>query len=95
MEQEEKLRKITEYFGVETELTKLTEEIGELLHDCYEKHFTEKDIGIEDEMADVMVILAQLMIHFDIDIDKMNRITDEKIDRTLERIENGWYDKHR
>ena len=43
MEQDEKLRKITKHFGIETELTKLSEEVGELLNECYKKHFVDPE----------------------------------------------------
>lgn len=96
MEQDEKLKKITKHFGIETELTKLSEEVGELLNECYKRHFVDPEYGeIEDEMADVFVILAQIGLYFNIDTDKVNSIVEEKINRTVDRIDNGWYDRHR
>lgn len=96
MEQDKKLEKITEHFGIETELTKLSEEVGELLNECYKRHFVDPEYGeIEDEMADVFVILAQIGLYFNVDKDKILSILDEKINRTVDRIDNGWYDRHR
>lgn len=93
---EEKLKKITKHFGIETELTKLTEEMGELLNECYKRHFVDPEYGeIEDEMADVLVILLQIMLHFNVDVDKVTDTVEHKIERTVKRIEEGWYDKHR
>lgn len=96
MYQDEMLKKITEHFGIETELTKLNEEVGELLNECYRGHYisNSKD-HIEDEMADVFVILCQICLHFDLDFDNIAKIFDSKVNRTVERIEDGWYDKHR
>lgn len=93
---DEKLKKITNYFGIETELMKLSEEIGELQNECYRMHF----IGgskehIEDEMADSFVILLQICLHFGLDMDNIIKIVNDKADRTTKRIEEGWYDKHR
>lgn len=93
---DEKLKRITSHFGIETELTKLTEEMGELLNECYKKHFISPEYGeVEDEIADVMVILLQIMLHFDVDIDNVMNTIERKIDRTVKRIEEGWYERHR
>ena len=75
MEQDEKLRKITKHFGIETELTKLSEEVGELLNECYKRHFVDPEYGeIEDEIADVFVILGQIALYFNVDINKVEEI---------------------
>lgn len=96
MEQDEKLRKITKHFGIETELTKLSEEVGELLNECYKRHFVDPEAGeIEDELADVFVILGQIALYFNADMNKVKEITNIKTDRTVQRIDEGWYDKHR
>lgn len=96
MEQDEKLKKITEYFGIETELTKLSEEVGELLNECYREHFISNSKNqVEDEMADVFVILLQISIYFNLDMDNVFKIFNEKLERTVKRIDEGWYDKHR
>lgn len=96
MEQDEKLKKITEHFGIETELTKLSEEMGELLNECYKRHFVDPEYGeVEDELADVFVILTQIILYFNVDIEHVKDIMINKINRTAERIDSGWYDKHR
>lgn len=96
MNQDEKLRKITKHFGIETELTKLSEEVGELLNECYKRHFVSPEYGeVEDELADVFVILAQIGLYFNTDMDKVESIINKKIDRTVSRIDEGWYDRHR
>ena len=94
--QEIMLKKITKHFGIETQLTKFTEEVGEFLNECYKRHFVDPTAGnVEDEAADVMVLFAQLMLYFDVDMDKVGEIFDEKVERTVERIDKNWYDKHR
>ena len=96
MEQDKKLEKITKHFGIETELTKLSEEIGELLNECYKRHFVDPEYGeVEDELADVFVILGQIALYFNADMDKVEEIMKTKVDRTVNRINEGWYDKHR
>ena len=95
---DEKLKKITEQFGIETELMKLSEEVGELQGICYKQLYdmlsNHKD-AVEDECADVLVVLLQIFLAFDVDIDKVTDIVEHKIERTVKRIEEGWYDKHR
>lgn len=88
---EDKLRAITQYFGVETEIMKLNEEVGELANACY----TKKKEDVEDECADVLVVLSQLMLFYDCDLNKIQEIYNKKISRTLERIAINWYEKHR
>ena len=90
---EEKLRTITEYFGINTEIMKLNEEVGELVNACYAGKEIPGDI--EDECADVLVVLSQLMLFYNCDISKIQDIYNKKISRTLERIAMNWYEKHR
>lgn len=90
---EEKLRTITEYFGIHTEIMKLSEEVGELVNACYVGDNIPADI--EDECADVLVVLSQLMLYYNCDINKIQDIYNNKISRTLERIAINWYEKHR
>lgn len=94
--EQEMLAHITSHFGIETELTKLSEEVGELLNECYKKHFVHPEAGnVEDEVADVMVVIAQILLYFDVDMDKVEEIYNQKIERTIQRIDSDWYDKHR
>lgn len=94
---DDKLKQITDFFGVETELTKLSEEMGELLNECYKNYLskTNNTDKVEDEFADVLVILTQLMVYFDVNMDNISEIIDYKVERTLDRINNGWYERHR
>lgn len=96
IEDVEKLKKITSHFGVETQLMKFIEEVGEFQNECYKRHFVDPEAGsVEDEAADVLVLFSQLLLYFNVDIEKVEKIFDEKVDRTIERIDKDWYDKHR
>lgn len=99
MTNQEKLSEITYHFGVRTEIIKLLEEAGEFIDLCYASYHTpeSKEIrsDLTEEAADVMVVFSQLVNYFKLDKDEIQKIYDNKIDRTLERIENGWYSKHR
>lgn len=99
MKNSEKLLQITNHFGARTEAIKLQEEVGEFIdligegvHKEVTLELTEK---LEEEAADVMVVFGQLVNYFNLDTDKIKEIANRKIDRTIQRIESGWYDKHR
>lgn len=95
---EKNLKKITEHFGVDTELMKLSEEVGELQGICYKELYdslANHIDDIEEECADVLVVLLQIFLAFNVDMDKVVKTVEHKVDRTIKRIEEGWYDKHR
>ena len=48
---------------------------------------------IAEEIADCMVMLKQFIEYYHIDGNDILRIMNEKIDRTISRIEEGYYDK--
>lgn len=103
---EKDLLKIIEHFGVNNQQRKLAEEVFELQEaiSIYEKieywdgegYFidfsSDKDTIIE-EIADICVILRQFMEHYDITQDEISDRMADKINRTLERIESGYYEK--
>lgn len=85
-------KKIIEHYGVRNQLKKLSEEVYELqeavieedllcgVNGCNNKNITE-------EIADVWVILRQLVMQFDIAENDIEDMADYKVKRTLERIE--------
>lgn len=92
----DKLQKITNYFGIKNQIIKLNEEVAELTYACVENEETRDEyFEITEEMADVMVLLKQLQIRYEIDDAEIEAVMKEKVDRTLTRIREGYYDKHR
>lgn len=97
----ENLLYIINNYGVNNQQRKLQEEVFELqeaitTHELkssveYEIPLTEI-IGtkehLEEEFADVCVILEQFKAYYNLDNDKIVDIMYKKIDRTLERIKN-------
>ena len=84
----EKLKKIIEKYGEDGQIAKTLEELVELsevLVKYLNKGELDRDHLIE-EMADVDVMMAQLMIIFDIDTESYQDEISKKIDRTLERM---------
>lgn len=81
----DKYQKIIEYYGVNNQLKKLTEEVYELQESILEQHNIEH---ILEEYADVEVILEQIKQYFKLDDDKIELIKDYKVARQLYRIRN-------
>lgn len=82
---------ITKTFGHDAQFigsnSKLAEEMNELL-EAIESGNHEH---ILDEIADVETLLIQLKLHYGIDNFRIAKRIEEKVDRTLKRIESGYY----
>lgn len=93
----DKLLQIINRYGIEHQQRKLEEEVFELQEAITifentdfgkwedKKYMFTKDIT--EEIADVMVMLEQFKVYYDIEDEQVEQIMDEKIDRQLERIE--------
>lgn len=88
----EYLLKIFKHFGVKNQIKKLNEECYEL---CEAVLLQDSKEHIEEEMADVLIILGQIVAFYNLDHSKINTNVDYKIDRTLSRINIGYYKKER
>ena len=97
---------IMNYFGYRNQMKKLNEECYEFLEavDNYEdlllviKDMPEKDRFaarefVVEEMADMLILLTQFIAKYDIKKGELDRYMDYKIDRTLRRIDEKYYDK--
>lgn len=85
----EKLIYIIKYFGFPNQVLKLKEEVNEVIEameDIDKKHITE-------ELADVLVVLNQFKLFFNIKDEDIVEMMEYKIDRTLKRIEEGYYER--
>lgn len=103
----DKYLKIIEYFGINTQLKKLNEEVWELedairnyekqadvcREYCSELHVKKEREHIIEEMGDVLNLLTQLIFKYEIEKKELDKVMDYKLDRTIERIENKYYDK--
>lgn len=78
------LLKIFHHFGERNQLKKLNEEAYELCEAILVKDDKEH---ITEEVADVLIMLGQIILAYDIDNSKINEIVDSKIERTLMRID--------
>jgi NTP pyrophosphatase (non-canonical NTP hydrolase) len=88
----EDLLKIINFYGYRNQLRKLNEECYELIEaiidymDDGSRLCTKKDI--EEEFADVMVLLSQIKFYYELDDERIKKIMEEKIARQLERMKN-------
>jgi NTP pyrophosphatase (non-canonical NTP hydrolase) len=97
----DKLLKIIEHYEITNQLKKLNEECYELIEairdyeedlirvDCDDYYTQHLKKHIEEEFADVMVLLGQIKYFYDLDDEKIKKIMNEKIDRQLDRIQKG------
>lgn len=100
----EDLLKIINNYGVLSQLKQFNEESYELIEAIINAENNrligiirkpcEKAIDhIAEEIADVLNMVEQFMYYYDIDIKDVVEIKHQKIDRTISRIEEGYYDK--
>ena len=83
----EKLGKIINHYGPINQLKKLSEEIFEFQEAIikYECGYLNEEHIIE-EFADIMVLMEQFKVAYEIDNNKVIEIMKQKIDRQINRI---------
>lgn len=96
----EDLLKIFNHYEYRHQQRKLNEEVFELIEairdyeeeyirsDCDEKYIQYEKKHIEEEFADVMVLLTQIKYYYELDSERIEKIMKEKIARQLERMKN-------
>ena len=100
----ENLLQIIKHYGVLLQLKHFNSEVFELTEAIINAE-NNRLIGISrkpsklaiehivEEIADVLNMVEQFMYYYDIDIQDVIEIKHQKIDRTISRIEEGYYDK--
>ena len=92
------LLKIINTYGLIPQLKYFQSEVWELneaiLNYCYDenKYYPEVDKALKEhiaeEIADVMVMLEQFRLYYDIPVGQIKEVMEYKVKRQLERIEN-------
>ena len=95
----EKLLKIINHYGVMPQLKYLQSEVFELTEAIITYEIDYKSLDIQDmtddknhiaeEIADVLVMLAQFVEYYGISNEDLEKITNYKVERQLKRIEEG------
>lgn len=101
---EQDLLKIINNYGINNQLRKFTEEYFELTEAIINAE-NNRLIGISNEpskiaienitqeIADCMVLIEQFKLYYGITSEEITNIFWNKVARTLERIESGYYEK--
>ena len=84
---EEKVKQIADFYGLNNQLKQLAEECCELsvesLHYIRERGATER---ISEEIVDVLIMIQQIIYLFGDNVEKLGQYADFKLDRQLGRI---------
>jgi len=96
-----KLIKIIKHYGIKNQIKKLKEEVKEFIETITDYERDSKSsfstIGIiekdkehmEEEFGDVMVVMFQFALYYGIDMDKVKKSMEYKINRQIRRMEKG------
>lgn len=97
---------IMEHFGYRNQMKKLNEEVFEFLEavDSYEDELAFHLIGdkvgenllresVVEEMGDVLILLTEFIAKYEIGKEELDEVMDYKLDRTINRINSGYYDR--
>lgn len=92
-----KLLKIIQHYGIDNQLRKFNEENFELIEAIIKKERTKTNFNsfyikelkdnIKEEIADNLVLLSQFILYYDIDLDDIEKIFKQKVERQLKRME--------
>lgn len=95
--QEEKLNeedflKIINHFGLENQREYLGKEYQELQDELYKYVVCGDECEMLTEIADVFVLCLQFLFEYGYELKDLKEEINSKVKRTLERMENGFYD---
>lgn len=81
---------IINHYGINNQQRKLEEEVFELQEAItkYESGYTLTREYIEEEVADVYVLLNQIIEYYNLSIDDIDEIMTKKLNRQIERMKN-------
>ena len=99
MTTEQKIQYIADHYGYAPQSRQLIEEMAELtvaINKAWRKTFDAVDKlpnmddeeRIEEEIADVEIMLSQIKYLLGVEEDELSRIVESKLDRQIERIKN-------
>jgi NTP pyrophosphatase (non-canonical NTP hydrolase) len=86
---------IINHFGEKPQCKKLMEEAFEFVETVYE--YNANDINtrehLVEEMGDILLLLTEFIAKYEIGKPELDKVMDYKLERTLDRIKTGYYDK--
>ena len=88
MIEDDRIKKIADHYGIEKQLHQLAEECSELAVEA--SHSARKGVTVKiiEEMADVILMVEQIIYLAEIDICDIEDCIDFKLNRQMNRISN-------
>ena len=81
----ERIKELAKLNGLNVVMNLVIEECSELIKELTKAHRGKGDVSnIEEEIADVLLVIYQLMHLLDISEDDIKKIAEEKTERTME-----------
>ena len=89
----EKYNKIFNYFGYETQRRKMNEEMQELNDAILLYENGNGDINnVIEEIGDLFNVINGFMAFYEITTEEVETVMKSKLDRTIDRIDSGYYE---
>ena len=86
MIEDERIKKIADHYGIKRQLHQLAEECSELAVEASHSARKGTTVKIIEEMADVLIMIEQVIYLAEIDMCDIEDCINYKLDRQLERI---------
>ena len=86
MIEDDRIKKIADYYGIKRQLHQLAEECSELAVEASHSARKGTTVKIIEEMADVLIMIEQVIYLAEIDMCDIEDCINYKLDRQLERI---------
>ena len=83
---DERIKTIADHYGIENQMRQLAEECSELAVEASHSARIGTTVKIIEEMADVLIMMEQVIYLANIAIEDIDECIQFKIDRQLERI---------
>ena len=83
---DERIKTIADHYGIENQMRQLAEECSELAVEASHSARIGTTIKIIEEMADVLIMMEQIIYLTKIDRKDIDEVIDYKLDRQMKRI---------
>lgn len=84
-----KLARIINFHGIRSQKMMMLEEMAELQKEiCKDFRYERSNNAILEELADVLIMIEQMLIVYEISESEIMEMVDKKIDREIERIDS-------
>lgn len=95
MKDKNKILDIFTYFTARNQRDKLCEEFRELQDELFRFVELGDECNLLTEIADVIILMLQFMYEYGYELNDLEEEVNNKINRTIKRIEDGYYETHK